>query len=65
MPGEVPTAENHTYGSRTKVLVGQNAWLVDEMYEQYKSDPQSVSASRAQLARYFRYRFSDDSFVAS
>lgn len=27
--------------------------------------PQSVSASRAQLARYFRYRFSDDSFVAS
>ncbi|CAB4999927.1 MAG: multifunctional oxoglutarate decarboxylase/oxoglutarate dehydrogenase thiamine pyrophosphate-binding subunit/dihydrolipoyllysine-residue succinyltransferase subunit [Actinobacteria bacterium] len=45
MPGEVPTAENHTDGSRTKVLVGQNAWLVDEMYEQYKSDPQSVSAS--------------------
>ncbi len=25
--------------------VGQNAWLVDEMYEQYLADPSSVSAS--------------------
>ena len=24
---------------------GPNAWLVDELYEQYRSDPNSVSAS--------------------
>jgi 2-oxoglutarate decarboxylase len=24
-------------------LFGANAWLVDEMYEQYRNDPQSVS----------------------
>ena len=27
------------------VLLGQNAWLVDEMYEQYRANPNSVSAS--------------------
>ena len=35
MPEEMPA----------KVLVGQNAWLVDEMYEQYKTNPRSVSVS--------------------
>ena len=30
---------------RANVLVGQNAWLVDEMYEQYRANPNSVSAS--------------------
>jgi multifunctional 2-oxoglutarate metabolism enzyme len=30
-------------GKRT--FLGQNAWLVDEMYERYKADPASVSAS--------------------
>src|SRR5688572_19312977 len=29
---------------RANVLVGQNAWLVDEMYEQYRANPNSVSA---------------------
>ena len=27
------------------MLLGQNAWLVDEMYEQYRANPNSVSAS--------------------
>src|SRR5436305_2014076 len=27
------------------VLLGQNAWLVDEMYEHYRANPNSVSAS--------------------
>jgi 2-oxoglutarate dehydrogenase E1 component len=30
---------------RMSPFVGQNAWLVDEMYEQYKANPSSVSAS--------------------
>src|SRR5690606_19825250 len=30
---------------RTSSLVGPNAWLVDEMYEQYKADPNSVTPS--------------------
>jgi 2-oxoglutarate dehydrogenase E1 component len=30
---------------RTSTLVGQNAWLVDEMYEQYKANPDSVTPS--------------------
>ena len=30
---------------RANVLLGQNAWLVDEMYEQYRANPNSVSPS--------------------
>ena len=30
---------------RTTAAMGQNAWLVDEMYERYLADPHSVSAS--------------------
>src|ERR1700730_17125791 len=31
--------------SKTEGGFGPNAWLVDEMYEQYRQDPSSVSAS--------------------
>ena len=44
MPGDKRT-DDRAEGPRPSVLVGQNAWLVDEMYEQYKTDPGSVSAS--------------------
>src|SRR6059058_3991358 len=30
---------------KTTPAFGQNAWLVDEMYEQFRQDPASVSAS--------------------
>jgi len=30
---------------QTQDLVGPNAWMVDEMYEQYRADPSSVSES--------------------
>ncbi|MST33249.1 hypothetical protein GHK86_11020, partial [Acidimicrobiaceae bacterium USS-CC1] len=35
MPEDPPTRE----------LFGPNAWLVDDMYEQYRRDPESVSPS--------------------
>ena len=31
--------------TRTNAALGPNAWLVDEMYEQYLADPGSVSES--------------------
>ena len=45
MPGQNRSDDRRAETPRTKALVGQNAWLVDEMYEQYKADPSSVSAS--------------------
>jgi hypothetical protein len=38
-PGYDPLVAEHA----TPDLVGPNAWMVDEMYEQYLSDPSSVS----------------------
>ena len=38
--GSVPMGENHSNDA-----LGPNAWLVDEMYEQYLQDPASVSES--------------------
>jgi 2-oxoglutarate decarboxylase len=32
-------------GERTPNVIGPNAWLVDEMYDQYRADPTSVSES--------------------
>ena len=45
MPGDFRPVESRPEAARAKDLVGQNAWLVDEMYEQYKADPHSVSTS--------------------
>jgi 2-oxoglutarate decarboxylase len=35
---------SHAHDGRASAI-GQNAWLVDEMYEQYRADPTSVSPS--------------------
>ncbi|MGH2477335.1 MAG: 2-oxoglutarate dehydrogenase E1 subunit family protein, partial [Candidatus Limnocylindrales bacterium] len=37
--GDIPQPTNST------TTLGPNAWLVDEMYEQYLDDPASVSES--------------------
>ena len=48
-PAHRPTARPYTSGvpreDETERAVGQNAWLVDEMYERYLADPSAVSAS--------------------
>ena len=41
---------------RTSTLVGQNAWLVDEMYEQYREDPDLVSPAWQEFFEDYRGR---------
>jgi 2-oxoglutarate dehydrogenase E1 component len=41
MPGDQPTVTNPPAGG----AFGPNAWLVDDMFEEYRSDPSSVSES--------------------
>jgi 2-oxoglutarate decarboxylase len=43
--GDEPQPPTETTTTRTTAALGPNAWLVDEMYEQYLADPGSVSES--------------------
>jgi 2-oxoglutarate decarboxylase len=45
MPDLSHPDESRSTASHRPAVLGQNAWLVDEMYERYKADPTSVSAS--------------------
>ena len=43
--GDETQSTARTSTTRTDAALGPNAWLVDEMYEQYLADPGSVSES--------------------
>ena len=38
-----PSTDAAAEGDAASPFLGPNAWLVEEMYEQYRSDPSSVS----------------------
>jgi 2-oxoglutarate decarboxylase len=43
-----------TSSSNQASTFGANAWLVDEMYEQYRADPESVSGSWREFFQGYR-----------
>ena len=53
--GSIETWLTRTRNSRAPTQFGPNAWLVDEMYEQYRADPSSVSESWQEFFADYRH----------